>query len=441
MKKTLAILVALMMVFALLPAMVFAAPGTLTVGSGGDYATIQGAIAAIAGESGIGTWTVNIKAGTYDENVKILQQVGKNIELIGEPGVIMQGIIQIDGNGRSTGTETLLIKNIAFDQTGITVSPTKYLITLTKFDSPSYSYTHNVTIENCSFIGDSSGTNTIGIQAGSSGGNTAYNTTIKNCNFKSLHSAVQARSQGLTIEGCTTENMAEGGVNTQNSTGVTILNSKISGGKYGLRMGPDVAAGTVTITNSEIGGGTEGAIYLRTTTTANLVITGSDILGDIVSDTTTGVSLTADDVFFGGAITGIVDPTITGSRGSTKVTAKADVAYTVIIPASVDFRPITRTSGLIEQDFTVSVKDALVEKGSIITVTNTTTKKDMKMYSTPTGGELAFDLVLNAFKFKAVDLTGGEKDITTKISCDPSNLEFAGSYKGYMTFSVNYTKP
>jgi len=134
---------------------------------------------------------------------------------------------------------------------------------------------------------------------------------------------------------------------------------------------------------------------------------------------------------------------ITVADQGSVVTANADVAYTVVIPASVNFGTIYRTMSEQNKDFTVAVVDAQVETGSSILVTNTTTDMTMKDQNGTGTVTLPFTLAQTdgTFTFAAADMTDGTDSITSSVSCNPANLTAAGSYKGYMTFSVTYNEP
>lgn len=125
-----------------------------------------------------------------------------------------------------------------------------------------------------------------------------------------------------------------------------------------------------------------------------------------------------------------------------EVTAKADIAYTVVIPSSVDFGTINRNMDVQQRDFTVKVEDALIEDGASIEVKNATTDMFMKDKDGTGNQTLAFTLAQEdgLFTFTQADLAeaNGEKSIQSYVSCNPSNLEAAGSYKGYMTFEISY---
>jgi hypothetical protein len=450
MKKNIAVILALVLALTLIPATAFAAGDvTLTVGSGGTHATIQDAVDAIGTDAG--TKTIKIAAGTYDETVQILQKPGVNIVLQGEEGTVFKGKMIIDGDGRYAGTETLTIKNIAFDKSGTALTSYVYVIDLKKFASPTYSYTHNVTIEDCSFVGDDSGEYTFAIQAGSSGGNTAYNTVIKNCTFTHLGNAIQARCTGLTVDNITATNMSSGGLNTQMSTNITISNSRIEAAKYGIRAGEGTFnVGSINITNCVIScpeSSSEGALYLRGALSGTINITGSDILGNVLSSSTGEVKLNSDDVYWGGSITGFESTDLNKQNDSpsphfvnTEVTADADVTYMIVITPNVDFGTISRDMSTQTKDFVVAVEDALIEAGASISVENTTTDMTMKDKDGAGSKSLAFTLAQPSglFTFAQANLADGVESITSSVSCEPSQLQAAGSYKGYMTFEVSY---
>ncbi len=128
----------------------------------------------------------------------------------------------------------------------------------------------------------------------------------------------------------------------------------------------------------------------------------------------------------------------------TEITANADVTYMVVITPSVEFGRITKSMVTQTEDFIVAVEDALIEDGTSITVENTTVDMTMKDKEGTGSEELAFTLAQDAepnngvFTFEQADLTDGAEGIISSVSCEPSELVAAGSYKGYMTFEVSY---
>lgn len=125
---------------------------------------------------------------------------------------------------------------------------------------------------------------------------------------------------------------------------------------------------------------------------------------------------------------------------NSEVAANADIAYMIVITPSVDFGTIDRSMVTQIKDFVVAVEDALIEDGASISVENTTTDMNMKDKDGAGSELLAFTLAQpgGLFTFVQADLTNGEQSITSSVSCEPSELDAAGSYKGYMTFEVSY---
>ena len=99
--------------------------------------------------------------------------------------------------------------------------------------------------------------------------------------------------------------------------------------------------------------------------------------------------------------------------------------------------------GTQTEDFVVAVEDALIEDGASITVENKTTDMFMKDKDGTGSETLDFDLTQTGglFTFLEVDLADGEESIESSVTCEPSELDAAGSYKGYMTFEVSYVEP
>jgi hypothetical protein len=126
---------------------------------------------------------------------------------------------------------------------------------------------------------------------------------------------------------------------------------------------------------------------------------------------------------------------------ATKVSANADIAYMIVITPSVDFGTIDRSMSTQTKDFVVAVEDALIEDGASISVENTTTDMTMKDKDGAGSKSLAFTLASGLFTFAQADLADGVESITSSVSCTPSQLQAAGSYKGYMTFEVDYVTP
>ena len=128
------------------------------------------------------------------------------------------------------------------------------------------------------------------------------------------------------------------------------------------------------------------------------------------------------------------------TRSETEVKAEADISYMVVIPSSVDFGVINRKMDTQTRPFVVAVEDALIEDGAIIKVENVTASMVMKDKNGTGDQTLAFNLDQSngLFIFDQADLADGFESITSSVSCEPSELKAAGSYKGYMTFEISY---
>lgn len=120
------------------------------------------------------------------------------------------------------------------------------------------------------------------------------------------------------------------------------------------------------------------------------------------------------------------------------VTADADVAYTVVITPSIDFGKLTRSMATQSRDFVVAVVDALIEHGKSVVVTNSTADMNMKDQDGAGSKTLPFLLTQGTFAFPQAELADGEASVGTEVTCEPSALQAAGSYRGFMTFEVSY---
>ena len=198
-----------------------------------------------------------IEAGNYtfyigadlDGDVTITQREGVNIVIDGskypaEGGPKFDGTITINGNARSTGAETLTFKNLKFE----TKTAKTFIDAPTKIDNK-YNYSHNVTVENCSFAAEAYNEEVVGIKL-----LTTYNAVIRNCSAKNIHSLAQFQSvdNATVIENVTVEN-CKNGISLGNMASATITGAKISAKGYGIRLDGEKSREVgVTITDSEI---------------------------------------------------------------------------------------------------------------------------------------------------------------------------------------------
>ena len=176
-------------------------------------------------------------------DVTILQKEGVNLVIDGM-GYKWDGTATINGNARSKGAETLKFKNINFE----TNSAKTFIDAPTKINNR-YNYSHNVTVENCTFSSASFNESIVGIKL-----LTTYNAAIKGCTAKNIHSLVQFQStdNAAVIENVKVEN-CKNGISLGNIASATITNAVISATGYGVRLdGAKEREVAVTIENATI---------------------------------------------------------------------------------------------------------------------------------------------------------------------------------------------
>lgn len=203
-------------------------------------------------------------------SINILQKDGVNL-IIDGCGYKFDGKITVNGNGRSTGGETLTFKNIKFS----TASAEKF----TFIDAPSkiankYNYSHNVTIENCDFEYTGSG-----VEIGSASFTSTYNIEMKNCTATNMHSILQVQScdNTVAVDNVKTIN-CKNGVSFGNTANPTISNSTINATVYGIRGDGNASRGNLVVTNTTINA--EKPIIIRKVTTNgySVVLDGDNAL-------------------------------------------------------------------------------------------------------------------------------------------------------------------
>ena len=250
MKKFLTFILVLAMVMSV-SSFAMAVGGAAQIGST-TYTTLQEAIHAAQGMT---DEVVTIKILSDNaETVHVLQKEGPNLVIDGAKTANekykMTGQIKIFGNSRHTGAETLTIQNIAFEKAsgdaiwGDGVDK-KVAEGCAACNGKDMDYPHNVTIQNCTFTGDS----IVGVRI-----RQGYNISIKDCEMNGGHSLFQCNNcTGATIEKTKVSGASEGGINLQNSTNVTVSGCTLEGGLYGVRGGAEGGAdGDVTIKGTSI---------------------------------------------------------------------------------------------------------------------------------------------------------------------------------------------
>jgi parallel beta-helix repeat protein len=241
------------------------------------YMTIQEAIdAAVVGENIIEVYPRDY--GT--DSIEIIQREGVNITLEAVGEVELKNQIKIDGGGRYEAEDTLTIRGFTFD-----FSDTEGdIITTANIESQDRVYAHNVTFEDCTFIGNKDNNKTVvAVRAAAKGGHTNF--AFKNCRGLDLHSMGQLTSvTGVTVEDCTVENASEGGFNLPNCDDITIKNSTVYGTLYGVRTGPGGEApnkeGQMTVSDSYLEA--EYPIWLRKGSPEKVEISDTEL--EVVGD-------------------------------------------------------------------------------------------------------------------------------------------------------------
>lgn len=219
------------------------------------YSSLQYAINSAQTQTG----DITIKLlGDINEYGVVLQKEGLNLIIDGQNKTV-NGQIVVDGNGRSTGTETLTIQNVDFkgDNTNFLTLDAFILIPNPKtLSAPyyrnSYNYAHNVTVKDCSFTSTSSKFDVVGIK--STSGATQYNLVVDNVTATNLHSLGQlTATEGANITNCTvTEGDGfvniDGGGRVHNISNCTFTSVTDDG--YAIRLKGNTTA-TVNLEDNE----------------------------------------------------------------------------------------------------------------------------------------------------------------------------------------------
>lgn len=190
---------------------------------------------------------INFEADIVDDDperdIVILQQEGINVVINGD-GHKFEGGITINGNARSKGAESVLLKNINF----YTKEAKTFIDAPTKIDGK-YNYSHNITVDGCTFEAETYNEDVVGIKL-----LTTYNAVIKNVSAKKMHSLAQFQSvdNETKIENVKVEN-CKNGISLGNMAKATIKNVEIAATGYGIRMdGEKSRTVAATIENANI---------------------------------------------------------------------------------------------------------------------------------------------------------------------------------------------
>ena len=197
-------------------------------------------------------------AADIQGDATILQKEGANVVINGK-GYKYDGVISVCGDARAAGAETLTFKNINFETEGSDFT----FITAPSKMNDKYNYSHNVTVENCTFTGNHT--------VGSANFVGPYHFVMKNCTATNMHSILQVQScdndvlvDGVTVVGC------KNGLSFGNTAYPTLKNSTISAAEYGVRADANASRGNLVIENTTLAA--EKPVIVRKTTTAGYVL-------------------------------------------------------------------------------------------------------------------------------------------------------------------------
>ena len=199
-------------------------------------------------------------------NVTVLQKEGVTITVDGN-GHKFDGVITVNGDARAAGKETLTFKNINFETEG---SDFTFISAPSKIDDK-YNYSHNVTIENCTFKGNQT--------VGAASFTGTYNLVMKNCTATNMHSILQAQSCDNTVyvENVTTVD-CKNGVSFGNTAYPTLKNSTIGAAEYGVRADGNASRGNLVIENTTITAEKPVLVRKMTSDSYNVKLTEKTIL-------------------------------------------------------------------------------------------------------------------------------------------------------------------
>ena len=170
------------------------------------YETLQAAFTAARELTGDVTITMLADLSEY---AIFRQKAGLNVTIDGQDKTLAGQII-LDGDGNSTGTDTLTIQNIKFegDTSNFWSGGDAFIFVPNPSNLPppytrnTYNYAHNVTVKDCSFTSTSSALDVVGYKSVSHA--TQYNIKMVNVTGSNLHSLAQlTATEGAEIDSCT----------------------------------------------------------------------------------------------------------------------------------------------------------------------------------------------------------------------------------------------
>ena len=201
-------------------------------------------------------------------DVTVLQKKGVNVTINGN-GNKFDGVLTVNGDGRANGEETLTITDINFETTHATdtkESEWTFISAPSKINGK-YNYSHNVTIENCTFRNTVDGVKRVG-SASFTG---TYNFVMRNCEAYNQHSLLQTQSVDNNV---LVENVkaidCKSGVSFGNTAYPTLRNAEIEAAEYGVRADGNASRGKLFIENSTIEA--KQPVVVRKVTTAGYTV-------------------------------------------------------------------------------------------------------------------------------------------------------------------------
>ena len=241
----------------------------------GEIAKYYSSIQAAIDEATAGDNIIKVYPGDHGTSpIVIDQKEGVNITLEAVGEVVLKNQILIYGSTRHAGEETLTIRGFTFDFSDATAD-TEIISAPDRLPNGSYSYAHNISIENNTFRG-SLDADVVAIKT-----TRVFGLEIRNCEGINLHSLGQIRAQSkyLKVSDCTITN-AEGGINYYGPIDAEITGLTVYGAdtEYGIRAGQSsgtVSGSVLTVSDSDIEA--KYPVWLRGDAPETVIITGTKL--------------------------------------------------------------------------------------------------------------------------------------------------------------------
>ena len=200
--------------------------------------------------------------GDIDGDVTVLQKEGLNVVIDGN-NYKYDGVITVNGDARANGAETLTFRNINFETSG---SDFTFISAPSKINNK-YNYSHNVTVENCTFKGN----HTVGCVSFTG----TYNFVMRECEAENVHSIAQFQSCDNTVlvEDITVTN-SKSGLSFGNTAYPTLRNAVIEATGYGVRGDGNASRGNLILENVDIDAYVP--VVIRKVTTAGYTVNIDD---------------------------------------------------------------------------------------------------------------------------------------------------------------------